>query len=335
MKKIGLTLGKYAPFHKGHQYVIDTMLREMDETIVVIYDTDVTPIPLPVRSNWIRTLYPQVKVIEAWNGPEGYSNEREHEIQEEEYIKSLIGDIQITAFYCSEYYGDHMSKALNCLDRRVDEARKVVPVSGTMIRENPYKYRAFVDPIVYRDLIIKVVFLGAMSTGKSTITETLAKRYNTTFASEYGRDYWAEHQVDRRIDFEDFDKIAIGHIEREEEAFSQANKYCFVDTNAITTYMYSLDYHGKAPELLTRLALENQSRYDLFFLCEDDIPYDDTWDRSGDQKRHIFHKQIIADLKQRNIPYISLKGSLEERIEKVDKILETFTPYSNFYEKTL
>lgn len=108
--------------------------------------------------------------------------------------------------------------------------------------------------------------------------------------------------MDRQIGFEDFDKISIGsHIEREEEAFSQANKYCFVDTNTITTYMFSLDYHGKSPELLTRLALENQSHYDLFFLCEDDIPYDDTWDHSGDQKRHKFHKQIIADLIQRNI----------------------------------
>ncbi len=335
MKKIGLTLGKYAPFHKGHQHVIDTMLREMDEVIVVIYDTDVTSIPLPVRANWIRTLYPEVTAIEAWDGPVGYSHEREYEIREEQYIKSLLGDIKISAFYSSEYYGAHMSKALNCADRRVDEAREVIPVSGTLIRENPYQYRSFINDVVYRDLIIKVVFLGAMSTGKSTITEVLAKRYNTTFASEYGRYYWTEHQVDRRIGFEDFDNIAIGHINREEQAFMQADKYCFVDTNAITTYMFALDYHGKAPELLTRLALENASRYDLFFLCEDDIPYDDTWDRSGDQKRHVFHKQIIADLKQRNIPYISLEGTLEERMEKVDRILGTFKPYSNFFASRL
>ena len=335
MKKIGLTLGKYAPFHKGHQYVIDTMLREMDEAIVVIYDTDVTTIPLPVRANWIRKLYPEVTVIEAWDGPVGYSHEREYEIREEEYIKSLLGDTRISAFYSSEYYGAHMSKALNCIDRRVDEARKAIPVSGTLIRENPYKYRDFIDDAVYRDLIIKIVFLGAMSTGKSTITEALAKRYHTTFVSEYGRDYWAEHQVDRRIGFEDFDNIAVGHINREEQAFLKADKYCFVDTNAITTYMYALDYHGKAPKLLARLALENASRYDLFFLCEDDIPYDDTWDRSGDQKRQVFHKQIIADLKQRNIPYISLEGSLEKRMEKVDRILETFKTYSNFFASRL
>ena len=50
VKKVGLTLGKYAPLHKGHEYVIETMLRETDESIVIIYDTDVTPIPLQIRA---------------------------------------------------------------------------------------------------------------------------------------------------------------------------------------------------------------------------------------------------------------------------------------------
>ncbi|KAF9127321.1 hypothetical protein BGX30_014852 [Mortierella sp. GBA39] len=116
-----------------------------------------------------------------------------------------------------------------------------------------------------------------------------------------------------------------------EKALLEANRYLFVDTNAITTYMFALDYHGRAPELLTRLALENAGRYDLFFLCEDDIPYDDTWDRSGDQKRHVFHKQIIADLKERRIPYIPLRGSLEERIKQVEEVLKAYVPYSNYF----
>lgn len=331
MRTLGLTLGKFAPLHKGHQLMIETALQEVDELIVVIYDTEVTPIPLHIRAGWIRKLYPAVRVIEAWDGPDGYSNEREHEIREEQYILGLLNGEQVTHFYSSEFYGEHMSLALGAVDRRVDEKRTIVPISATMIRSNPYKHREFLSDVVYRDLIAKIVFVGAMSTGKSTITEALASRYQTTFASEYGRDYWAEHQVDRRIGLAAFDEIAAGHIEREEQALLEANRYLFVDTNAITTYMYALDYHGLAPELLTRLALENAQRYDLFFLCDDDIPYDDTWDRSGDQKRHIFHKQIVADLKVRRIPYITLRGSLEERMKRVDEVLAEFRPYSNFY----
>ncbi len=329
--KTGLTLGKFAPLHKGHQYMIETALKEVDELFIMIYDTNVTTIPLSVRANWIRNLYPTVKVIECWDGPDGYSNERSFEILQENYIIEMLQGQKITHFYSSEFYGDHVSKALGAIDRRIDEARSIVPISATVIRENAFQNKKYLSDIVYADLITKVVFVGAMSTGKSTITEALAKRYNTTFASEYGRDYWTEHQVDRRISFEAFDDIAIGHIEREDKAVLEADKYLFVDTNAITTYLFSLDYHGKASELLTRLTLTNASRYDLFFLCENDIPYDNTWDRSGDQKRKVFHKQIIADLKERKIPYISLYGSLEERINKVDNILHGFEKYTNYF----
>ncbi|MBP1960911.1 AAA family ATPase [Paenibacillus aceris] len=331
MKKLGLTLGKFAPLHKGHQFMIETALQEVDELIVVIYETTVTSIPLHIRANWIRKLYSTVRVIEAWDGPDGYSNDREHEIREEQYILGLLNGEQVTHFYSSEFYGEHMSIALSAADRRVDEARERVPISATVVRSDPYKYREFVSDIVYRDLITKVVFVGAMSTGKSTITEALAQRYRTTFASEFGRDYWTEHQVDRRIGLEAFDEIADGHIKREEQALLKANRYLFVDTNAITTYMFAMDYHGRAPELLTRIALENAQRYDLFFLCDDDIPYDDTWDRSGAQKRHIFHKQIIADLKERRIQFITLRGSLEERMRKVDDVLAKFEPYRNYF----
>ena len=49
----GLTLGKFAPLHKGHQLVIETALAEVDELTVVIYDSpEVTPVPLSVRANW-------------------------------------------------------------------------------------------------------------------------------------------------------------------------------------------------------------------------------------------------------------------------------------------
>lgn len=331
MKTLGLTLGKFAPLHKGHQYMFETALQEVDELIVVIYDTPVTPIPLHIRAGWIRKLYPSIRVIEAWDGPDGYSDDREHEIREEQYILGLLNGEQVTHFYSSEFYGKHMSLALGAVDRRVDEARVQVPVSATMVRSNPYTYRQFVSELVYRDLITKVVFVGAMSTGKSTITEELARRHGTVYASEYGRDYWAEYQVDRRIGLAAFDEIAVGHVEREEQALLEADKILFVDTNAITTYMFALDYHGQAPELLTRMAMENAQRYDLFFLCDDDIPYDDTWDRSGEQKRSVFHKRIIADLKERRIPYITLRGSLEERISKVNQVLAEFEPYSNYY----
>lgn len=311
--------------------MIETALAEVDELVVLIYDTDVTDIPLSVRSRWIRELYPQVTVIECWDGPKGDSADRSYEIEEENYIKKMLSGKRITHFYSSEYYGDHVSRSLDAVDRRVDPDRVIVPISATMIRKNSYEFRSYLHPRVYFDMITKVVFVGAMSTGKSTLVECLAKKYETTFAAEYGREYWTQHEVDRRIELEEFDLIVDGHLAGENAALVEARQYLFVDTNAVTTYMFSMDYHGRSTPYVAQVALENSTRYDLWFLCEDDIPYDDTWDRSGPQKRAVFQKQIVGDLLDRRISFVRLRGSLEDRIGKVERVLGSFKKYGNAF----
>ena len=57
MKKIGFTIGKFAPLHKGHEYLIEKALEETDEFYIVIYDTDVTKIPVEARAKWITDKY--------------------------------------------------------------------------------------------------------------------------------------------------------------------------------------------------------------------------------------------------------------------------------------
>lgn len=334
MKKThGLTLGKFVPLHKGHQFLIETALAEMDEVSVIIYDApETTSIPLNIRSNWIRKLYPQVKVIEAWNGPTKVGDTPEIKRRHEKYIMEYLKVSGITHFYSSEFYGEHMSVALGAANRLVNRARDIISISGTKIRENPFLYRAYISPIVYQDLITNVVFLGAPCTGKTTIANKMADEYQTVWMSEYGREYWENHQVDRKLSVEQLVDIAEGHLERENELLYQTNQYLFTDTNAITTFMFSMHYHKFAHSRLIELANLAQTRYDLVFLCDADIPYDDTWDRSGDVNREIFQKQIIGDLLARKIPFIVLSGDLETRAGKVKRILNEFQKYKSLAE---
>ena len=89
--KIGFTLGKYAPLHRGHQLVIETALAEMDELFLVIYDCpEITPVPLPVRAGWLRRLYPQAHVIEAWNGSNEVGDTPEIKRMHETYLLNLL-----------------------------------------------------------------------------------------------------------------------------------------------------------------------------------------------------------------------------------------------------
>ena len=316
--KIGLTLGKYAPFHLGHKYVIDTAVSEMDRVIVMVYEDDITPIPTHVRANWIRELYPQgVEVVECYGCLQtvGYTPEimRAHE----RYILQAVGDRGITHFYSSEDYGEHVSKALAAADRRVDQSRSRFGISSTAIRSDPYKHRAFIPDNVYRDLIVKAVFLGAESTGKTTIVKELARRYATEFVPEYGAEYWLNHQQDMILSPEQLVEIAKRHIEIEDSKILASNKYCFFDTNAITTYMYSKDYHGYALPELETLAEGCRRRYDITFLCEDDIPYEDTWDRRGAEVRAVTQKKIADELSARRIPFFRISGSVRRRMKAV------------------
>lgn len=326
MSRAGLTLGKFAPLHKGHQFLFETALREVDRLIVLIYDARETAVPLPVRAAWIRRLYPDVEVIEAWGGPAENGDDPALVRAHNEYILELLGGRAVTHFFSSEPYGAFVSSALGAADRRVDEARNAVPVSARDIRQSPFAWRAFVDPLVYRDLVTTAVFVGAPSTGKTTLVEALARRFDTAWVPEYGREYWARHQVNRRLTPEQLVEIAHGHRAREDAALMDANRYLFIDTEAMITRLFSRHYHGTADPELDRLAAESARRYDLFFLCEDDIPFDPA-DRSGEANRTLFQRWMLAELAVRGIPFVRVRGSLEERVAQVETVLSRFQKF--------
>jgi NadR type nicotinamide-nucleotide adenylyltransferase len=334
---VGLTLGKFAPLHRGHQLVIETALAEVDHLIVIVYDApETTTIPLPVRAGWIRDLYPAAAVIEAWAGPTQVGDTEPIKIRHEGYVLDALRDHpSITHFFSSEFYGEHMSAALGAEDRRVDQDRVRIPTSGTAIRDDPYAHRHLIDPLVYRDLITKIVFLGAPSTGKTSICEKLAADHGTVWMPEYGREYWEKYEIDRRLTPEQLLEIGEGHLEIEDELLLNANRYLFVDTDATTTYMFALYYHGVAHPRLVELADAARSRYDLAFLCLDDIPYQEQWERSGDTHRWVFQKQTRADLVERNIPYISLPGSLDQRVARVNGVLDGFDKWLSIGDQLL
>jgi HTH-type transcriptional repressor of NAD biosynthesis genes len=319
----GLTLGKFAPFHKGHQRLIETALAECDELTCVVYDSpEVTDIPLPVRAQWIRTLYPTIRVVEARNAPADVGDTPEIQQPHERYVREELGITHTDRFYSSESYGAHMSRALGALDRRLDPARSVMTISGTAIRSDPFRYRSFLHPLVYRDHVTTAVFLGAPCTGKTTLVHRLAHEFGTVWMPEYGRDYWQRHQVDRRLSPEQLLAIAKGHLEREDAGILEARRYFFVDTNALTTAVFARYYHREPLPALATIADQSASRYDLVFLCEGDFPYQDTWDRSGPANRTLLQRMVVEDLEARGIAAIVLTGPIGARVEAVRRSLE-------------
>ena len=154
--KTGFTIGKFAPLHKGHQYLIEKGLYDMDEFYVIIYETNVTSVPIEKRASWIKQLYPKVNLIYAKNPPSQYGLDEESIKIQTDYLKSLVKDIRVTHFYNSEPYGKFVARDLNVEEVQVDRKREKYPISATLIRNSIEENINYVEEIVYQDIRKKI-----------------------------------------------------------------------------------------------------------------------------------------------------------------------------------
>lgn len=153
MYEVGLTLGKFAPFHRGHGFLVETALGECRHLIVIVYEARrSTDIPLAIRAGWIRSLYPMAEVLEAPGAPEERGDSPGIRMLHEDFLLRYLAGRRIDVFFSSEDYGEQVGRLLGCANRVIDKARVAVPVSATMVRDDPEALRAMVDPIVWADL---------------------------------------------------------------------------------------------------------------------------------------------------------------------------------------
>jgi len=165
-----------------------------------------------------------------------------------------------------------------------------------------------------------VVFVGAESTGKSTLASMLAREHGAQFVPEIGRVIWEEKQG--QLVAADYVEIAERHRAAEDAAVAIAGgDYIFVDTNALTTLLLGLRFGQvtePVPPALLRYALECRTRYLHHFVCADDIPYEEEPGvRENVAWRAQIQQLVLEDLDRRGIGYTILTGSLEQRAARV------------------
>ncbi len=174
--------------------------------------------------------------------------------------------------------------------------------------------------------IVKVVLFGPESTGKSTLSELLARHYNTVWVPEYAREYLQDKWNNQRKTCEQKDliPIAIGQMGLENELAKKADKILICDTDLLETKVYSEEYYGGFVDPdLDRAATESQ--YDLYLLSYIDTPWeaDDLRDRPT-QREEMF-RAFERALENNQRPYVILKGRVKERmntaVQAIDKIL--------------
>jgi NadR type nicotinamide-nucleotide adenylyltransferase len=315
-----LIVGKFAPLHRGHQYLIDCALRESSKVTVLVYaKPDFTAMPQAMRAGWLKEIYPELTVLEPQKPPPDTADDFTHR----EFVRQFLidNDLQIDAVFTSEEYGDGFAQHLTVRHRLVDKARIAVPVSGTQVRQDVHAQKGFLHPAVYRSFVQKIVIMGAESTGKSTLAAALAQRFDTRFVAEYGREYHAQRGGVLTLD--DYPLIAREHQRLEDEAMMEANRFLFIDTNAITTLAFSYYYNGAGLPDLHQIARDCIPRYDLWLVCDDDIPFEQDGWRDTEALRTKMQRMILYDLNERGIRYHLISGNLDRRLETVAVLIET------------
>lgn len=336
-RRTGLIVGKFAPLHRGHQHLIETALADpaIDELLILAYaNPDFAPLmPSHRRARWIRRLYPSAKVYVPENPPPDSADD----FTQREFVKGWLEwqGIRVDRVYTSEAYGEGFARHIGAEHVLVDLEREKFSISGSQIRQglepnHGQMLMQWVHPLVYRDLlhgpepVQKVVFLGAESTGKTTLTQRMAAEFQTEFVLEYGREYY--EQKGGVMALEDYVHIAHQHRELEDKAVQVARLggqgYVFIDTNALTTLFFSYYYHQNALPQLHRLADECQDRYHYLFVCADDIPFaQDGW-RDNAIWRGRMQGLVLHDLDVRGLEYTVVHGTLQERVERVKAVIE-------------
>lgn len=158
--------------------------------------------------------------------------------------------------------------------------------------------------------------MGPESTGKSTLAKALAKEFNTVYVEEYMRTYLEQKWLNesRLCEETDIQPIVEGQIIRENKAIKKANKIIFCDTNALQNLIYAEEYYPNYKNKFVQNCADSH-RYDLYLLCNIDVPWEDDILRDRPQEREKMFTIFADALCKRNINFSTISGSLKERLE--------------------
>ena len=173
----------------------------------------------------------------------------------------------------------------------------------------------------------KIVVIGPESTGKSTLSKSLAEYFKCPWVAEYAREYL--EKLEGQYIFDDLLEIAKGQINEEEKAIKKTEKLLICDTDLHVIKVWSQHKFGKVHPWIEQQISER--KYDLYLLTDIDIPWENDPQREHPEpKQREYFLEIYRNLViDSGIPYKVISGSLEERRKKSIEFIEEKIPLFN------
>jgi NadR type nicotinamide-nucleotide adenylyltransferase len=327
---LGLVVGKFAPLHLGHEWLVEQAAARCDRLLVLSYTRpEFDRCGVAHRRAWLAARFPAhecLVVDERWLSDACQArglvlrhmpdNDAPDAVQQDWLAWLLCHVLQRRpdAFFCSEDYALATARTLSRAFGKavaavvVDRARLHVPISASAIRNAPELARRWTAPEVAAAFVRRVALLGGESSGKTTLAAALAGALATNWVAEYGRELW-ERQGG--LAEPDLLKIAREQIVREDRAALTAGPWLVCDTSPLTTCGYSHWMFGRADPELARLA---ERPYDAIILCCPDFAFVQDGTRQDEGFRLRQHTWYLERLWCRATPWLAASGSLEQRV---------------------
>ena len=174
-----------------------------------------------------------------------------------------------------------------------------------------------------RPVLFKVVVTGSECTGKTTLVQALAARFETAFSTEGARNYLDE--VQRPLSFADVEPIAHCQVSLEGEALEQAENLAILDTDLVSTMIYSRHYYGECKKWIVDMAVSRMAN--LYLLCDIGVPWTGDGlhrDQGKTEQRLQLHQAFISELDRIQARYEILSGDADTRLEHATTIIEAY-----------
>ena len=352
----GLVVGKFYPPHSGHLHLIKIAAERCAQVSVVVMAARGETIPLADRIGWLRAAcanLPTVAVIGVpCDIPVDFGDPLIWAAQVAVIRAALEvnGRPPVQAVLSSEPYGDELASWFDAAHVCVDPGRSAVPVSASAIRADlAGGWEDLIEP-ARAGLAVRVVVVGAESTGTTTIASQLARHYrerggafaHTQWVTEAGRDYtitkwqqakaaaaaagWPPPPLDALAwTTDDFDEVAAEQTAREERAAAGRSPLVVCDTDAFATSVWERRYLGALARPLQPWATTSLPRRDAYLLTSHvGVPWHDDGLREGDLAiRAAMTGWFVTALTAAGHSWVLLTGSIAERLALAVRVTDS------------
>lgn len=254
----GLVMGRFAPPHQGHQYLLSFAAQQVQQLTVVLRALPEDGIDPELRLQWLHGMAPEARVLRI-------QGDAEQPILAD-WVNAL-GEIlpeAVDVLFSNEPQHEKFAALLGARFVCVDPERSVVPVSATQIRQNPLLHWEHLAHCARPYFARTIRIVGAEGSGKTTLSRKLAAAFRTVVVPEFAALIAA--RKGKTLQPPDLVEWAQAHLAATAALRRQAQRFLFLDTDLQTVAFWFDRLFGSAPDWLRQQAAAQS--YDLTILLE-------------------------------------------------------------------